>query len=217
MPQLYAFTFYITCENTLIDSAVCISNSDIQRTFSTFEHEQVALVIDCFRSYTIRCPFFSLAFKFNHIKTMTNKISNLVFNSVTHLPLRDIDPFKHEFFVRFSRAFPFLQNFSIPNMIPPVLGSEKYHLGDKDWCSIIKYPHLIPLDIYDLSIYYVEHFLSETKTHLPRVTELKIRYEDLELVAKDFKRNETMNCETAHNLSKRCALLFSFVVSLILF
>ena len=49
--------------------------------------------------------------------------------------------------------------------------------------------------------YYVEHFLNETKTYLPRLTELKIRYEDLKMVTKNFTRDETRrNCAKVKRL-----------------
>ncbi len=39
-------------------------------------------------------------------------------------------------------------------------------------------------------IYYIEHFLNETKTHLPRLTKLKISYGDLSQVTENFTRDE---------------------------
>jgi hypothetical protein len=126
-----------------------------------------------------------------NVLDITNNLPNIVFNSVTHLLLHDKYPFKHEFFIRLARAFPFLKNLSINTILPPNWRCHEYHLRDKDWCSIVEYPHLISLDIYSANSYYAEHFLNETKTHLPRLTELKIRYEDLEMVTKNFTRNET--------------------------
>ena len=54
-----------------------------------------------------------------------------------------------------------------------------------------KYPHLISLDINYVYSYYAEHFLNDTKTHLPRLTGLKVYYETLKTVTNNFTREET--------------------------
>ena len=89
--------------------------------------------------------------------------------SVTHLTLRDKNPFKHEFFVPLAQTFPFLKNLSLSNIQPPFLRPDEFHLRNRDWSSIVEYSYLISLDVRDADIYYVEHFLNETKTWLPRV------------------------------------------------
>ncbi|CAF1472565.1 unnamed protein product, partial [Rotaria sordida] len=191
MSQLHTFTFYITSENDFIDPPILISNLDIQRTFTNIKCGQIVCMIDYFAIDKTICRVFSLPLKFHCLKKITNNIPNLVFNSVTHLELWDENPFKYEFFIRLARAFPFIKSLSIWNIVPASWTFDKSHLNDKDWCSIIEYPHLISLDILRANIYYVEHFLNETKTYLPRLTELKIRYEDLEMVTTNFTRDET--------------------------
>ncbi|CAF4057158.1 unnamed protein product [Rotaria sordida] len=191
MSQLHTFTFYITSENDFIDPPILISNLDIQRTFTNIKCGQIVCMIDYFAIDKTICRVFSLPLKFHCLKKIPNNIPNLVFNSVTHLELWDENPFKYEFFIRLARAFPFIKSLSIWNIVPASWTFDKSHLNDKDWCSIIEYPHLISLDIVRANIYYVEHFLNETKTYLPRLTELKIRYEDLEMVTTNFTRDET--------------------------
>jgi hypothetical protein len=201
MPQLHTFTFYLTCENHFIDAPICISNLDIERTFTNIKCGQMTSMIDCFAAEKSICRVFSLPFKFHCLKQISNNIPNLVFNTVTHLQLRDEHAFKYEFFIRLARAFPFLKSLSIWNIQPPVWVSDLAHFTDKNWCSIVEYPHLISLDIARVDIYYVEHFLNETKTHLPRLTELKIRYENLKMVTKNFTRDETRrNCAKVKEL-----------------
>jgi hypothetical protein len=155
------------------------------------------------------CRVFSLPFKFHRLETIGNNIPNIVFDSVTHLTLRDNDPFRHEFFLRLARAFPFLKSLSINSIQPPNLRRHECHRYHTDWCSIVEYPHLISLDINDAYIYYVEHFLNETKTHLPRLTELKIGYKDLEIVTKIFTRNETRrNCAKVKRLIVKYPIVY---------
>jgi hypothetical protein len=49
--------------------------------------------------------------------------------------------------------------------------------------------------------HYVEHFLNETKTHLPRLTELKVDYDDLKTVTRKFTRDEMRrNCANVQRL-----------------
>jgi hypothetical protein len=111
------------------------------------------------------------------------------------------NPFKHEFFLRLARAFPFVKNLSLCNIVPPFCRFDEYHLRDKDWCSIVEYPHLSSLGIADVITYYVEHFLNETKTHLPRLIHLKIDYDDLKEVTKKFTRDQTQcNCTKIRRL-----------------
>jgi hypothetical protein len=186
MPQLHTFSFYFTSEHSITDPAIRLSSSDIERTFTHMEHRQVACMVDYFESIGMICRVFSLPFKFHRIQDIGNNIPDIVFNSVTYLKLQDNDAFKHVFFVRLARAFPFLKSLSIYNFLPPNWRFHEYHHYHIDWCSIVEYPHLIFLDINEVNSYYVEHFLNETKTYLPRLTELKIHYENLKIVTKNF-------------------------------
>jgi len=188
MPRLHTFTFYFASENAIVDSVIHLSNTDIERTFTDRGYQHMGCMVDYFASIRMMCHVFSLPFKFARLKDITNNIPNIIFDSVTHLKLWDEDPFKHEFFVRLQRAFPFLKSLSIWNIQPPFFRCHEYHFRDKDWCSIVEYPHLISLDLNETRSYYVEHFLNETKTHLPHLIELKIRYEDLKTVTNNFTR-----------------------------
>ncbi|CAF3263848.1 unnamed protein product [Rotaria sp. Silwood2] len=200
MPQLHTFIFYIASDNPIADPTIRVSNDDIQRTFTNIEHRQVAFMVDYFEPYNMICRVFSLPFKFHLLERIGNNIPNIVFNSVTHLKLWDKDAFKYEFFVRLARAFPFLKNLSIHNFIPPFLADD-YHLRDKDWLSIIEYPHLISLDVELAYSDYGENFLNETKAYIPHLAELKVTYFALEIMTKNFTRNETRrNCAGVRQL-----------------
>ncbi|CAF1617429.1 unnamed protein product, partial [Rotaria sp. Silwood1] len=201
MLRLHTFSFYFASENVVTDSPIRISNSDIKQTFTNIKHRQIASLIDYDGCGNVICRVFSLPFKFDRLTNITNNIPNIVFNSVTHLRLRDKYPFKHEFFVRLARGFPFLKSLSIDTILAPNWRANEHHLQHIDWCSIVEYSHLISLDICSANIYYAEHFLNETKTYLPCLTELKIRYEDLEMVTKNFTSNETRrNCNKVNRL-----------------
>jgi len=209
MPRLHTFTFYIASENVIADPTVHTSADDIERTFRNIKHRQVACIVDYFFPMKIMCRAFSLPFKFHLLERITNNIPNIIFNSVTDLKLYDQHAFKHEFFVRVARAFPFLKNLSIWNWRPPFLRSHEFHLLDKDWCSIVEYHHLISLDMKETNTHYVEHFLNETKTHLPRLTKLKVDYQDLKMVTKNFTRDETRrNCAKVKQLNGQRSIVY---------
>jgi hypothetical protein len=210
MPRLHTFTYYIASENDIVHSDIPISNLDIQRTFINMEHRQMACMVDYYEPRIMICRIFSLPFKFHRLQNIGNNIPNIVFESVTHLKLWDKDEFKHEFFVRLTRAFPFLQKLSIWNIKSPFLRCHEFHLRDKDWCSIVEYPHLISLNIKHVPSHYVEHFLNETKTHLPRLRELKVNSYNLKKVTKNFTRNETRcNCARVNRLIVEDLMVYS--------
>ncbi|CAF5021397.1 unnamed protein product, partial [Rotaria magnacalcarata] len=165
MPRLHTFSFYFASENTIVDPTIRISNSDIERTFANIEHRQIGCLIDYYTCRKLICRVFSLPFKFDRLSKITNNIPNIVFNSVTDLELCDKYPFKHEFFIRFARGFPFLKSLSIDTILAPNWRCREHHLYHIDWPSIVEYPHLMSLDIDSANSYYVEHFLNETKAH----------------------------------------------------
>ncbi|CAF0957244.1 unnamed protein product [Rotaria sordida] len=182
MPRLHTFTFYITSENVIADPTVHISDDDIKRTFTNIKHGQMACMVDYFIPMKIICRVFSLPFKFHVLERITNNIPNIVFNSVTDLKL---------------------------NILPPFWRFHEFHLLDKDWCSLVEYPHLISLDMKEADIYYVEHFLNETKTYLPRLTKLKIDYQELKMVTKNFTRDETRsNCARVKQLNGQGLIVY---------
>jgi hypothetical protein len=201
MPQLHKFSYYMASENVIADPSIRISNSDIEQTFTNVKHGQMGCMVDYFDPTIMICRVFSLPFKFPHLERIANNIPNIIFNSVTHLTLWDTNPFKHEFFIRLQRAFPFVKNLSIYNIKPPFWRFGEHHLRDKDWCSIVEYPHLRYLDVSDAATDYVENFLDERKTHLPRLIHLKIDYDSLKEVTKTFTRDARQcNCSQIKRL-----------------
>jgi hypothetical protein len=102
---------------------------------------------------------------------------------------------KHEFFMRISQTFPMLKCFSLKNEMmqswnPDELGSDK-----TTSYPVIEYSNLISLDITRVNMDYVVQFLLETKTHLSRLTELKVNYNQLNKVTMNFTNDVTRcNC-----------------------
>jgi hypothetical protein len=192
MPQLHAFIYYISTEAFSDESVHHQSHSDIQQTFNNMKYGSVECIIDNFPTNTTICHVYSLPFTFTRLEKISNRFPNIVFNSVTHLYAYDTVPMEHDFFMRISQAFPILKRFSMKNEMMQTCNHEEW----KSY-SIIEYSHLISLDIMHVNIDYVEQFLLETKTHLPHLTELKVNYEQLIVVTRNFTKDTTR-----HNCSK---------------
>jgi hypothetical protein len=65
--------------------------------------------------------------------------------------------------------------------------------------------------------HYVEHFLNEKKTHffLPRLTKLKVDYDDLKMLTKNFTRDETRrNCAEVKRLIAQDLKVYLYFLSL---
>jgi hypothetical protein len=198
MPHLEELTLYIHIRNGSIfitgshlDNEILIHMPQL-RTF-TFHIASETVINDS----SIRVSTDDI----HRLKKITNNIPDLIFHSVIHLKLWDKHPFKHEFFIRLARAFPSLQYLTMWNIQSPCWKFDKFQHLKNDWPSIVEYPHLISIDIRCAHTYYVEHFLNETKTRLPCLTELKVEYNDLQKVTMNFTRPETRrNCARVKRL-----------------
>jgi hypothetical protein len=194
MPRLYKFTFYISTETKLDHLVHYLSSDDIQRTFTNIGHQQVGCILNYFISSAL-CHVFSLPFMFNYLECIGNTFPSIIFGHVTELMVQDIVPFNHEFFVRIARFFPLLKNLCVINSKSQSQISDNLNSNHNQLYSIIEYPHLISLEILVSHIDYVEQFLDETKTHLPRVTKLIVNYDQLTIVTENFTRDATrLNC-----------------------
>jgi hypothetical protein len=210
MPQLHTFNFYISMRNEIIDSTIRLSNNDIQRTFTNRIFEQVVCIVEYLKNFNVICKVFSLPFIFDRLERLSNNFPSIIFKNVTYLMLLDKIEFEHEFFVRLARAFPLLRYLIINNLRPPFWIFRK--LPPDDYYSpIVEYPHLISLDLSLANSYYVDQFLNEKKTNLPRLTKLNVPDGTLERVTENFTRNETRrNCaKVKHLIVKNFSIGFS--------
>jgi hypothetical protein len=215
MPQLHTFNFYIGTRIEISDSTIRLSNKDIQRTFTNRRYGQVLCIVDYLDDFKGICKVFSLPFTFARLERLSNNFPSIIFNNIIHLTLWDTIAFEHEFFVRVARAFPLLKYLIVNNIRPPFWIFQKPHPHPNDYYSpIVEYPHLISLDLSFVNPYYVDQFLNEKKTNLPRLTKLYVIYEQLESVTKNFTRDETRcNCaKVKHLIAKDASIVFSEAV-----
>jgi hypothetical protein len=91
--------------------------------------------------------------------------------------------------------------------------SEILDKSDSDYNQrypIVEYPYLISLDLENVHIDYVDQFLNETKTHLPRLTKLTINYDKLTIVTENFTKDTTrFNCVKVKELITEETLVHS--------
>ena len=211
MPRLQQFTFCFITEYVIArDTDIRTLNSNVQQSFINMKYAQVASMVNHLGSHKVICHIFSLPFKFHFLQRVGKNIPNIVFHSVTHLELWANNEYRYEFFLRLSRAFPFLQKLSVWNRKPPFWRREDLHLRDKDWCSIVEYPYLISLNVKHAFPEYAEYFLNETKVHLPRLKELKITTNVLKYVTQNFTKDRTRrNCSKVNQLIVEDQLIYS--------
>jgi hypothetical protein len=201
VPRLHTFNFSI-CTKTKIDNLIChLSKDDIQRTFTNIKYQRV----DCILSYEYRhvgCHVFSLPFIFEDLGCIGNTFPNIIFSHVKRLVVCDQVSFKHEFFNRIAWSFPLLRQLSVGNINPQSSILDEQNSNDNQLYSIVKYPYLISLHLASAHIDYVEQFLNETKTHLPRLTELAVNADSLTIVTENFTRDTTrLNCINVKELN----------------
>ena len=194
MPLLQKFNFHISVTSELNNLVHGLSSDDIKQSFINIGYQ----CVDCILYHTTSratCHIFSLPFVFDYLEFIGNTFPPLDFSHVTNLSIHDVIPFQHEFFVRIARSFPKLKQLSVLSFESQSHTSDKLNSDGNDLRSVIQYPCLMSLCLEFSHIDYVEQFLNETKTHLPRLIELTVRYDRLAIVTENFTRDTTrLNC-----------------------
>jgi hypothetical protein len=191
MPRLERIIFYIQTDIKRNNLIIHLSKDDIQRSFEKLIFKEVDCIIN-YRYSLATCHVFSLPFMFKQLRCIGNIFPAIIFNHIKFLSVEDEIPFKHEFFVRLAWSFPSLEQLRIFNLRSQSSSSN----------MIIKYFHLIHLNIRDVHIDYIEQFLNDTKICLPNLTELTVDYNQLKIVTENFTKDETrFNCRNVKKLN----------------
>ncbi len=195
MPQLNKFMFNIRSSISVENQINLPSNEDIQYTFKDFQNNQI-ISIDYFpKAQDGQCHIYSNPYIWKDYKNITNKFSGGLFQCVREVLLFDEHPFDHEFFLRITQSFPFLKKITVVNEKEQKNQQCRKSNDDNENFSIIQYPHLTLLDLFEAHDDYVEQFLIDNKTCLPNNVYLYIDYKRLKKITQDFKRDETqINC-----------------------
>lgn len=195
MPQLNKFIFNI---NTVVlnknISVALPSNNDIQRSFIRRGYQQVGSYIhNISRKKESICHIYSLPYEFDHFLHLNSHFPGGMFDKVRCVIMSDGNPFEHELFQVVSRSFPCLQTLTVLNYQPQ---QKKKHSS-----PVVTFPHLISLNLRMANVDYAEQFLCETKTSLPSLLSLTIRYKLLKMATNNFTNDTTrFNCARLRSL-----------------
>ncbi|CAF1364571.1 unnamed protein product [Rotaria sordida] len=195
MLLLNKFTFSINTH--VLDGDVKIdlpTNNDIQNSFIKIGYKQVDSYVDVNLSKIgAKCHVYSLPYEFDTFFGLTNSFRRGNFDKVRCLTMHDIHPFEHDYFKIISQDFPFLQKLTVINSEPQ---KNKQHSS-----TLITFAQLNELYLMDVHIDYVEQFLFETNTRLPRLNYLTINYEPLAIVTNNFMNDAArFNCSQLRNI-----------------
>jgi len=202
LPRLNKFVFNIY-SITFFNQIHLPSNEDIQNTFRNFKVNQIISSVNYSRNKKAGlCHIYSLPYTMKYYKNITNNFPSGLFKCVRQISLSDIHPFEHEFFIRISQAFPFLKILSLSNREPQQYKQSQRSIDEtNEEHLIIKYSHLTELDLFDAHEDYVEQFLDDTKTSLPKNIKFISTYHCLQRVTHNFTREITrINCTKINNL-----------------
>ncbi|CAF1458841.1 unnamed protein product [Rotaria sordida] len=195
MIKLKKFIFNIRSIVPFHNQINLLSSEDIQHTFRNFKGNEIISSIDYFLDANkCHCHVYSYPYTLTYYDDITNNFPGGLFKCVREVSLFDERPFEHEFFLQIAQSFPFMETLTLNNRKP--------QKNDNQQWSIIEYPCLITLDIVQVHENYVEQFLNNTKTCLPKNVNLHIDYISLQKVTNNFTRDATrMNCFTINILA----------------
>ncbi|CAF1423164.1 unnamed protein product [Rotaria sordida] len=199
MPKLNKFLFSINTSVILKNIDIDFSSNEyIQRSFIGKGYGQVGSyvfpksinIVRRFLAYPElnirgggRSHIFSLPYSFKYFLDLNNSFQGGMFDNVQYLKMNDIRPFEYQLFKKISENFPCLKELIICNREAQ---TDKQHLS-----TLIRFPHLILLNLVMTHVDYAEQFLSDKKTDLPCLLDLCIEYESLIMVTNNFTNNAT--------------------------
>ena len=194
MPRLNQFTFSIHTFvlNGIFDINVQ-SNEDLRNSFVKSEYQHVGLYADEKLVHGAGvCHVFSLPYQFDRF-ILGNCFQGEIFEKVSYLTMFDEKAFEHEFFKKFSHAFPLLKQLKVKNLKPQ---QNKQHAP-----ALIQFTLLEGLHVHLAHIDYVEQFLVEAKSQLPRLQRITVEYESLVMITNHFTNERTRrNCSQVRRI-----------------
>ncbi|CAM4845265.1 unnamed protein product [Rotaria magnacalcarata] len=181
--------------NTFIDDNLP-SNEYIQETLKNFENKKIITSMDYFHENKYsQCHIYSYPYKLKNYYNITNNFRVGIFNSVRRVSLFDERSFEHEFFLRITQSFPFMEKLTLINNKRQ--NNKQFRKSKKinQDSPIIKYPYLIERDLSKAQKDYYGQFLFDTKTCLPNNIRVNMDYRLVKKVTRNFRRPTTrINC-----------------------
>jgi len=199
MIQLKEFIFNIRSIIHLDNQIDLPSKEIIQNTFRNLKYNQIISSVDYFSERAEgQCHIYSYPYTSKEYNNITNNFPGGLFECVREISLFDECPFEHDFFLQIAQSFPLMEKLTLVNYKPQ---KNKQSKDDHQHLSIIKYPHLNELDLFEVHDDYIEQFLFHSKTCLSYNVILITDHELLEKVTHNFKRDATrFNCSKVNYL-----------------
>ena len=176
------------------------SQEDIQQTFQDIPSTKVVSCVDYFhRKRNLgQCHVYSHPFRMKSYEYITNHFPGGYYPYVRIVSLYDEHPFEHKFFRQISLAFPLMSRLTVINDCSQ---NSKQSSDINDNFEIIRYYHLVELDIGRCHDDYIEEFLLNTKTYLHNSISLYINVELLAKITQNFSRNQIrVNCSKVNEI-----------------
>ncbi|CAF1120823.1 unnamed protein product [Rotaria sp. Silwood1] len=116
IPQLNRFSFHIHSLMFINNQINLLSKEDIQETVIDFKHNKIISYVDYFLEKQIgQCHVYSYPSEMQYYQNITNHFSSGLYKYVRLISLYDEHPFEHEFFIKISQSFPFLESLTLIN------------------------------------------------------------------------------------------------------
>ena len=170
------------------------SNDDLQKSFIDNQFGQVRSYVHHRSSKSIfGCHVYLFPYQFNTFTRLSCSFSNDIFIHVRILIINDFAHWDYHFFHKVNQSFPLIETLMIGNTYSQ---NNKSQLNNNSQqFPIVTFRRLIDLDMSLSHIDYIEQFLFHRYTHLPRLRELQIKYEQLIILTNYFTNDPTQfNC-----------------------
>ena len=195
LSQLKRFHFSIytyVCELNIPISHenICLSNDDLQQSFIDNQFGQVRSYVHQNSSkYIYGCHVYSIPYQFKEFLRLGYSFANDVFIAVRTLFIHDYICWDDHFFKRINQSFPLIETLIMGNSSPQ---TNQFQLSNnRKQFPIMIFNRLSNLHLNHLHIDYIELFLFSRYSHLPRLSQLEIDYEQLNTLTNSFTNDPT--------------------------
>lgn len=194
------YTYLYQLNNPIPNENDYPSNDDIQQSFIDNKFEQVRSYIHHSSSKDIyKCHVYSIPFQFKAFMRLSSSFTKDIFTHVRTLAINDCVSWDYHFFNKVNQSFPFIEILMICNSSPQENNSQLNN--NVELFPIVTFSRLLDLHIYLSHIDYTKQLLFNRYTHLPRLCQLQIEYEQLITLTNNFTNNPTeLNCSQIQSL-----------------
>ncbi|CAF3059787.1 unnamed protein product [Rotaria sp. Silwood2] len=160
MSRLKTISFNIRSIIDLYNQTNLPSNEDIRHIFKDFQDNQIICCVDYFLE-TDRAEYliYSYPYRLKDYDQILNNFTGGIFECVRNITLFDEHSFEHEFFLRISQSFPFMKSLNVMNDKSQKNNLHSRPKKNNQDLPIIKYLHLVKLDLTDAHDDYIKQFL----------------------------------------------------------